>query len=136
MKVLPGGKIRRPAADVGQTLRFREVCTLPSQFLCQSLVLCDVDCRTVKRFENSIFKHRNTDAANVTYLPVWSNNPVDYVAATALFMHHPDGFRHRGSVVRVDGGQTLLKVRRPVLRVKAENFVYLVRPIDTQTVRP
>src|SRR4029077_15846853 len=136
MKVLPGGEIRRPNADVGQALRFREVCTLPSQFLRQSLVLCDVDCRTVKRFENSIFKNRDTDAANVPYLPVWSNNPVDYVAAAALFMHHPDGFRHRGSVVRVDGGQILLKVRRPVPRVKAENFVYFVRPIDIQTVRP
>src|SRR4029077_10699121 len=136
MKVLPGGEIRRPTADVGQALRFREVCTLPSQFLCQSLVLCDVDCRTVKRFENSIFKNRNTHAANVTYLPVWSHNPVDYVAATTLFMHNPDGFRHRGSVVRVDGGQILLKVRRPVLWVKGENLVYLVRPIDAQIIRP
>src|SRR4029077_9284870 len=136
MKVLPGGEIRRPTADVGQALRFREVCTLPSQFLRQSLVLCDVDCRTVKRFENSIFKNRDTDAANVTYLPVWSNNRGDSVAAPAHFMHHPDGFRHRGSVVRVDGGQILLKVRRPVPRVKAENFVYLVRPIDAQIIRP
>ena len=83
---------------MGQGLRFREVCTFPSQFLCQSLVLGDVDCRTVKRSENSIFKNRNTDAANVTYPPVWSHNPVDYVAASTLFMHHLDGFRHRGSV--------------------------------------
>src|SRR5580693_7230184 len=97
-------------------------------------MLGDVDCRTVKRFENSTFKNRNTYAANVSYLTVWSNNPVRHVTDTALFMHHPDGFRHRGSVVRVDGGQILLKVRRPVLRVKAENFVYLVRPTDTQIV--
>src|ERR1700730_4509108 len=136
MKVLPGGEIRRPAADVGQDLRLREVCTLPSQFLCQSLVLCDVDCRAVKRFENSIFKNRNTDAANVTYLPVWSNNPLRHVTATALLMHHPDGFSHGGSVIRVDCGQILLKVWGPVLRVKTVNFVYLFRPIDTQTVRP
>src|ERR1700688_1693982 len=136
MKYLPCHQIARPATDVGQTLRFRKVCLLSPQFPCQSLVLCDVDCRTVKRFENSIFKNRNTDAANVPHLPVWSNNPVDYVAATALFMHHPDGFRHRGSVVRVDGGQKLLKVRRPVLRVKAVNLVYLVRPIDSQIMGP
>src|SRR5689334_15440496 len=99
-------------------------------------MLCNVNCGTVKRFENSIFKNRNTDAANVTYRPVWSNNPVGYVAATALFVHQPDGFRHGGSIIRVDGGQILLKVRGAVLRVKAENLVYLFRPIDTQIVRP
>src|SRR5260370_4388060 len=82
-------------------------------------MLCDVNCGTVKRFENSIFDNRDTHATNVPYLPVWANNPVGYVAATALFMHRLDGFRHRGSVIRVDGGQVLLKVRGPVLRVKA-----------------
>src|SRR6266436_10111727 len=76
-------------------------------------MLCDVDCGTVKRFKNSIFKNRNTHAANVPHLAVWSNNPLGYVTATALFMHHPDGFLHRGTVIRVDGGKILLKVRRP-----------------------
>src|SRR5882672_8331576 len=99
-------------------------------------MLCNVNCGTVKGFKNSIFKNRNTNATNVPYLPVWSNNPVSYVTATALLMHCPDGFRHRGSVLRVDGGQILFKVRGPVLRVKAENLIYLVRPIDTQIVRP
>src|SRR5437660_2656313 len=99
-------------------------------------MLCDIHCRTVKCFEPSIFKNRNTNAANVPHLPVWSNNPVSYVTATALFMHCPDGFRNRGSVLRVDGGQILFEVRGPVLRVKAETLVYLVRPIDTQIVRP
>src|SRR5580693_5307759 len=99
-------------------------------------MLADVNCGTVKRFENSFFDNRDTHAANVPYLPVWSNNPVGYVAAAALFMHHPDGLRHRGSVIRMDGGQTLLKVRGPVLRVNAENLVYLVRPVDAQIVRP
>src|SRR5579862_176210 len=98
-------------------------------------MLGDVNCGTVKRFENSIFKNRNPDAANVPYLPVWSNNPVGYVAATALFLHRPDGFRHRGSVIRVDGGQILLKVWGPGLRVKAEDLINLFRPIDTQIVR-
>src|SRR4029077_18079562 len=118
MKVLPSGKIRCPTADVGQALRLREVCTLPSQFLCQSLVLCDVACRTVKRFENSIFKNRNTDAANVPHLPVWSHDPLRHVTATALFVHHLDGFRHGGPVIGVDDGQVLLMTWGPVLRVK------------------
>src|SRR6266436_6671770 len=99
-------------------------------------MLCDVDCGTVKRFKNSIFKNRNTHAANVPHLAVWSNNPLGYVTATALFVHHPDGFLHRGTVIRVDGGQILLKVRRPVLWVKAKNFVYFVRPIHAQIVSP
>src|SRR5690349_10748631 len=99
-------------------------------------MLSDVDCGTVKRLKGSIFKNRNAHAANVPYFPVWSNNPVSYVAATAMFMHRPEGFRHRGSVIRVEGGQILLKVWRPVLWVKAKNFVYFVRPIDIQIVGP
>src|ERR1700746_1905367 len=99
-------------------------------------MLGDVHCGTVKGFENSPFKNRNTHAANVPHLSVRSNNPLRYVTATALLMHHPDGFSHRGSVIRVDGGQILLKVRGSVLRVKTVDFVYFFRPIDTQIVRP
>src|ERR1700740_605122 len=99
-------------------------------------MLGDVHCGTVKRFENSAFKNRNTHAANVPYRTVWSNDPVRHVTTTALLMHHPDGFSHGGSVVRVDCGQILLKVRGAVPRVKTVNLVYLVRPIDTQIVRP
>src|SRR5580658_760583 len=136
MKYLPSEQIASPAAGVSEALRLCEVCTLSSQFLCQSLMLGDVHGCTVKRFENSTFKNRNTHAANVPYLPIWSNNPLRHVTATALLMHHPDGFSHGGSVLRVDCSQILLKVRDPVLRVKTVNFVYLVRPIDTQIVRP
>src|SRR5690349_5381736 len=99
-------------------------------------MLGDVHRGAVKRFENSAFKNRNTHAANVPYLPVWSDNPFRHVTARAMLMHHPDGFSHGGSVIRVDCGQILLKVRGPVLRVKTVNLVYLVRPIDTQIVRP
>src|SRR4029077_14549440 len=99
-------------------------------------MLCDVDCSTVKRLKNPTFKNRNTHAANVPHLAVWSNNPHGYVTATALFMHHPDGFLHGGSVIRVDGGQILLKVRGPVPRVKTKNVVHFVRPIDSQIVSP
>src|SRR4029077_16646966 len=99
-------------------------------------MLGDVHCGTAKRFENSTFKNWNTHAANVPHLPIWSNNPVRHVTATGLLMHHPDGFSHGGSAIRVDCGQMLLKVRGAVLRVKTVNFVYLVRPIDTQIVRP
>src|SRR5260370_887125 len=74
-------------------------------------MLGDVHCGTVKRFENPTFKNRNTHAANVPHLPVWSNNPLRHVTSTALPMHHPDGFSHGSSVIRVDCGQLLLKVR-------------------------
>src|SRR5260370_22057801 len=73
----------------------------------------EVHCGTVKRFENPTFKNRNTHAANVPHLPVWSNNPLRHVTSTALPMHHPDGFSHGSSVIRVDCGQILLKVRCP-----------------------
>src|SRR5260370_27742640 len=96
----------------------------------------EVHCGTVKRSENPTSKNRNTHPANVPHLPVWSNNPLRHVTSTALPMHHPDGFSHGSSVIRVDCGQILLKVRGPVLRVKTVNFVYLIRPIDTQIVRP
>src|SRR5258707_791259 len=99
-------------------------------------MLGDVNCRSVKRFENSTFKNRNAHAANVSHLPVWSNNPFGYVTATTLFMHRPDGFLHRSTVIRVHSSQILLKVRRPVLWVEAKNFVYFVRPIDAQIVSP
>src|SRR5580700_6024296 len=99
-------------------------------------MLGDVHSGTVKRFEDSTFKNRNTHAANVPHLPVWSNNPLRHVTATALLMHRPDGFRHGGSVIRVDCGQILLKVRGPVPRVKTVNPVYLVRPIHPQIVSP
>src|SRR5713101_5195116 len=99
-------------------------------------MLCNVDCGAVKRSKDSIFKNRNTHAANVPHLSIWSNNPLGYVTATALFMHHPNGFLHGGSVIRVDRGQIPLKVRRPVLWIKTKNFVYLVRPINAQIVSP
>ena len=91
---------------------------------------------TVKRFKDSIFRNWNAHAANVPYFAVWSDNSVSYVTATALFMHHPDGFLHEGSVIRMDGSQIPLKVRRPVPWVKAKNVVNFVRPIDSQIDSP
>src|SRR5580698_190813 len=99
-------------------------------------MLGNVHCGTVKRFEDSTFKNWNTHAANVPHLSVWSNNPLRHITATALLMHHPDGFSHGSSVIRMDCGQIPLKVRSPILRVKTVNFVYLVRPIDTKIIRP
>src|ERR1700756_5039118 len=123
MKYLPCKQIACPAAGVSEALRFREVCLLAPQLLRKQLLLGDVHCGTVKRFEDSTFKNRNTHTANVPHLPVWSNNPLRHVTATPLLMHHPDGFSHGGSVIRVDCGQILLKVGGPVLRVKTVNFV-------------
>src|ERR1700756_4406627 len=97
-------------------------------------MLGDINCRSMKGFENSVFKNRNTHAANVPHLPVWSYNSLRYVTARTLFVHYPDGFLHRGTVIRVDSSQILLKVRRPVLWVKAKYVVHLVRPIDAQIV--
>src|SRR5580700_10446609 len=99
-------------------------------------MLGDVNCGSVKCFKNSAFENRNTYAPNVPYVAVWPNNPLSHITTTALFMHHSDGFSHGHSIVRVDGVQILLKVRGSVLWVKTEDFVYLVRPIDTQILGP
>src|SRR5579863_9309451 len=136
MKILPCDEIGCPTTGVSQPLRFREVCLLPPQLPRQQLLLCNVDCGTVKRFKDSIFRNWNAHAANVPYFAVWSDNSRSYVTATALFMHHADGFLHGGSVIRVDGGQILLKAWGTVPRVKTKNFVHFVRPIDAQIISP
>src|ERR1700758_431027 len=136
MKILPCDEIGCPTTGVSQPLRFREVCLFPPQFLRQQLLLCNVNCGSVKCFKNSAFKNRNTHAPNVTYVTVWPNNPFGHITTTALFMHHPDGALHRGTVIRVDGGQIPLKAWGPDPRVKAKNFVHFVRPIDAQIVSP
>src|SRR5579863_2227181 len=107
MKILPCDEIGCPTTSVSQPLRFREVCLFPPQFLRQQLLLCNVDRSTVKRFKDSIFRNWNAHAANVPYFSVWPNNPFGHITTTALFMHHPDGALHRGTVIRVDGGQIL-----------------------------
>src|SRR5260370_5363723 len=86
--------------------------------------------------ENSLFNHRNTDTADVPYLPIWSNYSFRYVAPAALLMHHLYCFSHRGSDLGMDNSQILLKVRSPVFGIKAVNLVKLVGPIDTQILRP
>src|SRR5258707_15898853 len=99
-------------------------------------MLGDVNCGSVKCFKNSAFENRNTYAPNVPYVAVWPNNPLSHITATALFMHHSDGFSHGRSIIRVDGVQILLEVWGAVMRVKTKNFVDLIRPIDIQTLRP
>src|SRR5579862_8498765 len=106
-----------PTSDVGHALRISEVCLLPSQFLCKQLLLCDVNCGAVKPFENAIFHNRNTHAANVAQLPVWSNNSFCYVAATVLLKHRLDHFSHGSSVLWMNEGQMLLNRGGPVPRV-------------------
>src|ERR1700722_10571946 len=86
--------------------------------------------------ENSVFNHRNTDTADVPYLPIWSNYSLRYVAPAALLMHHLYCFSHGGSVLGMDQSQILLKVRCPVFGIKSVNLVDLVGPIDTQILRP
>src|SRR5260370_26480576 len=86
--------------------------------------------------ENSVFNHRNTDTADVSYLPIWSNYSFRCVAPAALLMHHLYCFGHGGSVLGMDHGQKLVKVRSPVVGIKSVNLVDLVGPIDTQILRP
>src|SRR5580658_10052143 len=90
----------------------------------------------MKPLEDSIFNNGNANAANVPHLPIWSNYSLGYVTTTTLLMHHLDGFSHGGSVLRMDCGQILLKIRSPVPGIKAVNFVDFVRPIEAQIVRP
>src|ERR1700677_1127020 len=99
-------------------------------------MLGDVHFGTVKPFENSVFNIRNTHAANVPHLPVRSNNPLRYIAATSLLMHPIEGFNHQGSIIWMHDGQIPFEVRGTALWVKAVNSVKLVRPINTQIVSP
>src|SRR5580700_1954273 len=132
---LPCLQIGRPAADVGQALRFRQVRLFPPQLLSQLVLRCNIFCCAAESLKNSIFNHRNANTANVPYLPVWSNDALRDIAAAALLMQRLYCFGHGGSVLGMDRGQKLLKARRPFLRSKAENLVYLVRPIETQILR-
>src|ERR1700761_2207395 len=117
MEYLPCDQIARPTATVGQALRFREVCLLPAQLLCQQLLLGDVHSSADKSFENSFFNDGNRHGANVAHLTVGSNNSLDQVVATALLLHDSDGFGHGGSVLWMDEGQVLFDRRCSVLRV-------------------
>src|SRR5689334_23056813 len=116
MKILSCDEVGCPTAGVSQPLRFREVCLFSPQFLGQQLLLCDINCGTVKSLENSIFDGRNTRAANVPHFPGWSHIPLGYVTTTALFMQHADGFRHGGSVIWMNCGKILFKRWGPLLR--------------------
>src|SRR6476661_5886377 len=86
--------------------------------------------------KNSVFNHRNTNTADVPYLPIWPNNSIRDIAAAVLLMHHCYCFSHGGSVLGMDRSQILLKVRGPVFGIKSVNLVDLVGPIDTQILRP
>src|ERR1700739_4463629 len=131
MKYLPCDQIARPTTGVSQALRFRKVCLLASQLLCQQLLLGDVHGGTEKPFENSLFNDGNSHAANIAQLTVRSNNSLCYVAATVLLMHDLNRFSHGGSILRMNDGQILLNRGGPVPRIQAINLVQLVRPIVT-----
>src|SRR5580698_901424 len=99
---LPRREISRPTADVSQALRFRQVRLLPSQLLSQKLLRRNVHGGAMKPLKNSVFNHRNTHTTDVTYLSVWSNYSLRYIAPAALLMHGLYRFSHGGSVLGVD----------------------------------
>src|SRR4029077_13305085 len=114
-------EIENPTSDVSHALCIGEVCPFPSQFLCQQLLLSDVDCGTDIAFKSSLFNNGIRDDANIPHLPVRSDNSVRYIADAMLFMHRLDFFGNEGSILWVDVSQTLLKDWGAVLRIKAEN---------------
>src|SRR5580700_5662425 len=121
MKHLLCMEISRPTPDVGQALRFREVCLLTPQLPRQQLLLSDVDCGTDIAFKSSLLNNGIRDDANIPHLSVRSDNPVRYIADAMLFMHRLDSFGNEGSILWVDVSQTLLKAWGAVLGIKAEN---------------
>src|ERR1700722_10738834 len=131
MKYLLCYQIARPAAEVGQALRFGEVRPLSPQFLGQYLLLGDVDGGAEKPFEDSLFNDWICHAADVAHLAVGPNNSLCYVEAAVLLIHDLNRFRHGGSVLWMNEGQILLNRRGSVLRVQPKNLVQLFSPIMT-----
>src|SRR5882672_1562366 len=131
MKYLPCNKIACPAADMGQTLRFREICLFASQLLSKQLLLGDVHRSADEPFEDSLFNDGHSHGANVAQLPVRSDYSLHLVEATVFLLHEFNRFSHGGAVLWMYEGQILFNRGCSVLRIQAVDFVQLVSPIVT-----
>src|ERR1700733_11458653 len=130
MKYLPSGQSARPAADLRQVLRFRQVGLLSSQLLRQQFLRCDVHLSAVLSLKYPIFNHRKTNTTDEPDLAIGPNYSARDVALAALLVHRLYGLRQSRSVLGMDRRQELLKFRSSILRIKSENAVDFVRPID------
>src|SRR3984893_16638292 len=95
-------------------------------------MLCDVDCGAVVSLKHSIFHDWDADAPDVSNLAIGTNYPVRNIAAAVLLMQLLHCCCQRGSVLRMNRTQELLKPRRSILGIEPENLVDLVRPVDIQ----
>src|ERR1700733_5279204 len=136
MKYLPSGQIARPAANVSQALRFRQVGLLPSQFLGQQLLLCDVHRSAVIPLKHSILNDRKTNTTDEPYLAIRPNYSARNIARAALLVHRLYGLRQSRSVLGMNRRQKLLKSGSSVFWIKPEDLVNLVGPVDIQIVGP
>src|ERR1700690_2410568 len=91
------------------------------QLLGEQLLLGDIDRGAEKPLENLAFSNGNSHAANVAKLAVGANNSLFHIAATAFRTHSLYGVSHKVAVLRVNGGQILLKYWRSLLRIKPVN---------------
>src|SRR6266404_6077365 len=130
MKKLSCEEIARPTADVGQALGLRQIRSLSPQLLSQQLLLCDVHCSAVVSLKYPIFNHRKTNTTDEPYLAIGPNYSAGDIALAALLVHRLYGLRQARSVLGMDRREKLLKFRSSVFRIKSENVVDFVRPID------
>src|SRR5258706_12808708 len=123
-------EIVSPTSDMGHALCNYEICLLSSQFLRQQLLLCDVHRSAVVSLKYPIFNHRKTNATDEPYLAIGPNYSAGDIALAALLVHRLYGLRQARSVLGMDRRKKLLKFRSSVFRIKSENVVDFVRPID------
>src|SRR5579863_8684836 len=125
-------EISRPTADVGEALRFGEICLFASQLLRQQLLLSHVHRGAAVSLKHSIFNDWNADAPDVSNLAIGTNYPVRNIAVAVLLMQLLHCCCQRGLVLGMNRTQELMRTRSPIFVIEPENLVDLVRPVDIQ----
>src|SRR6266478_6546473 len=129
MKYFSGDKIARPAADMGQALRFREVCLLPPQFLGQQLLLGHIYPCPHEPLESQPFRHRYTHATQITSLSIWPHNPLRKVESAMVGQHLLNFLFHELPIFWVYKLQIAFYRWRFATRIQAVNLEQFGRPI-------
>src|SRR5258708_4026526 len=76
MQQLVSDEIVSPTSDVGHVLGIGEVCLFSSQFLCQYLLLCDVNASADESHKKFSRRNWNTHTPYITHLSIWPHNPL------------------------------------------------------------
>ena len=92
---------------MAQPLGFCQIGLPPLQLLCQMFLFGHIHTGADNFLEGFAVNNRNTDAPNITDVPVWPNNPLLDVAPYVFGHHAFNELRHELTVIRVNKCQTL-----------------------------